>query len=156
MLRGISRRYREVRTCIRGLLSTRHVVMAHIVPIRRCNLACKYCNEYDHVSPPVPVETMLRRIDLLAALRTSVIGLTGGEPLMHPQVDTIIRHIRRRGMISGLITNGYFLTPEMIESLNAFPDDPVRLRRHSHTVTANRSHHGRELTRTVASPCRAE
>jgi MoaA/NifB/PqqE/SkfB family radical SAM enzyme len=37
---------------------------------------------------------------------------------MHPQVDTIIRHIRRRGMISGLITNGYFLTPEMIESLN--------------------------------------
>lgn len=118
MLRRISRRYREVRTCIRGLLSTRHVVMAHIVPIRRCNLACKYCNEYDHVSPPVPVETLLRRIDLLAALGTSVVGLTGGEPLMHPQVDTIIRHIRRRGMISGLITNGYFLTPEKIESLN--------------------------------------
>jgi MoaA/NifB/PqqE/SkfB family radical SAM enzyme len=118
MLRGISRRYREVKTCIRGLLSTQHVVMAHIVPIRRCNLACKYCNEFDHVSPPVPIETILRRIDLLAALGTSIIGLTGGEPLMHPQVDTIIRYIRRRGMISGLITNGYFLTPEKIESLN--------------------------------------
>jgi MoaA/NifB/PqqE/SkfB family radical SAM enzyme len=118
MLRRISRRYREVRTCIRGLLSTRHVVMAHIVPIRRCNLACKYCNEYDHVSPPVPIETILRRIDLLAALGTSVIGLTGGEPLMHPQVETIIRQIRRHGMIAALITNGYFLTPEKIESLN--------------------------------------
>jgi len=114
----LSLRWREVRTCIHGLLSSKHVILAHIVPTRRCNLACAYCNEYDHVSSPVPTEVMFRRIDLLAKLGTSIVGMTGGEPLMHPELDAIVRHIRRRGMMSGMITNGYFLTPEKIEALN--------------------------------------
>ena len=39
--------------------------MAQIVPMRFCNLSCAYCNEYDKVSDPVPIEEMLRRIDHL-------------------------------------------------------------------------------------------
>src|SRR5437016_5514442 len=39
-------RWREVQMIIRGLASTRHVLLAHIIPMRRCNLACAYCNEY--------------------------------------------------------------------------------------------------------------
>jgi len=41
-----------------------------------------------------------------------------GEPLMHPDLDDVIRHIRRRGMIAGLITNGFYLNKERIERLN--------------------------------------
>jgi len=37
----------------RALVSTRHPVLAHLIPMRRCNLACGYCNEYDHTSSPV-------------------------------------------------------------------------------------------------------
>ena len=37
---------------------------------------------------------------------------------MHPDLDEIIRHIRRRGMIAGLITNGYYITPERVRRLN--------------------------------------
>jgi len=37
---------------------------------------------------------------------------------MHPDLDEIIRHIRNRGMIAGLITNGFFLNKERIEQLN--------------------------------------
>jgi hypothetical protein len=33
---------------------TRIWYMAHVVPVRRCNLACTYCNEFDDVSEPVP------------------------------------------------------------------------------------------------------
>ncbi len=51
-----------------GLISTKHPVLAHIVPMRRCNLACTYCNEYDDFSPPVPIEEMLRRVDSLGDL----------------------------------------------------------------------------------------
>jgi uncharacterized Fe-S radical SAM superfamily protein PflX len=47
----------------RALLSTNHVVLAHIIPMRRCNLACGYCNEYDQVSKPVPLEVMQQRLD---------------------------------------------------------------------------------------------
>src|SRR5258707_14177617 len=61
---------------------------------------------------------MNRRLDALAAMGTSVITISGGEPLMHPDLDEIIRHIRKRGMIAGLITNGFFLNKERIERLN--------------------------------------
>ncbi|MBD0327334.1 MAG: radical SAM protein, partial [Pyrinomonadaceae bacterium] len=69
----------------RALVSTKHPVLAHIIPMRRCNLACGYCNEYDKVSEPVPLEVMKRRLDHLAALGTSIITISGGEPLMHPE-----------------------------------------------------------------------
>ena len=101
-----------------GLLQKDHPLLVHIIPMRRCNLACTYCNEFDDFTPPVPTEEMFRRIDRLAMLGTSVITISGGEPLMHPELDEIIRHIRSHGIIAGLITNGYLLTPERIERLN--------------------------------------
>lgn len=116
--RAVDRRLREWRMIAKGLFSTKHPVLAHIIPIRRCNLSCAYCNEYDKVSPPVPTETMLRRVDRLADLGTTIITLSGGEPLLHPDLDRIIEHIRRRGAIAGMITNGYLLTAERIHALN--------------------------------------
>src|SRR5262249_15483432 len=112
------RRLREWKMIAKGLLSTRHPVLAHIIPTRRCNLSCSYCNEFDDFSKPVPTEEMFRRIDRLAALGTSIITISGGEPLLHPDLDDIIRHMRRRGIIAGMITNGYLLTVERIERLN--------------------------------------
>ena len=88
------------------------------MPIRRCNLDCGYCNEYDKTSDPVPLGTMLGRIDRLADLGTTIITLSGGEPTLHPDLDAIIARIRERGAIATLITNGLLLTPERIERLN--------------------------------------
>ena len=103
---------------VRAFVGTDHPLLAHIIPVRRCNLACKYCNEFDDFSKPVPVETMFRRVDKLAELGTSVVTISGGEPLLHPELDDIIRRIRRHGIIAGLITNGYLLTGDRIERLN--------------------------------------
>ena len=113
-----SRRLRELKMIARGLASTDHPIMAHIIPIRRCNLACEYCNEYDDFSKPVPLEAMKRRIDHLARLGTSIVTLSGGEPLLHPELDDIIAHMRRYSIIAGMITNGYLLTADRIQRLN--------------------------------------
>ena len=102
----------------RALLHTQHPILVHIVPMRRCNLACTYCNEYDTVSQPVPLPLMLSRLDKLADLGTSMITVSGGEPLMHPELDAMIAQMRRRGMISSVITNGYYLSPERIRRFN--------------------------------------
>ncbi len=102
----------------KGVLSTDHPVLAHIIPTRKCNLACTYCNEYDNVSPPVPTEEMVRRIDKLAALGTSIVSMSGGEPLIHPELDVLISRVRHHGMISGMITNGLLLTEARIKKLN--------------------------------------
>jgi len=103
---------------LKGVISTDHPVLAHIIPIRRCNLACAYCNEYDDYSKPVPLETMRQRLDRLAELGTTIITLSGGEPLLHPEVDEIIAHIRSHGIMAGMITNGYLLTADRIRRLD--------------------------------------
>ena len=102
-----------------GMTSIRRPLLVHLVPMRRCNLACAYCNEYDNFSDPVPLDEMVRRIDKLADLGTAMTTVSGGEPLMHPDLDEIIAHIRKRGMIAGLLTNGYLLTEGRIRRLNA-------------------------------------
>ena len=118
-LRFLRTRARELRMIGKALLSTKHPVLVHIIPMRRCNLDCGYCNEYDQVSKPVPLEEMKRRLDYLAAMGTSIITISGGEPLMHPELEEVIRHIRKRGMIAGMITNGFLLSVDRIKSLNA-------------------------------------
>jgi MoaA/NifB/PqqE/SkfB family radical SAM enzyme len=116
--RGFTRRLRELRMIAYGAASTRHPIMAHIIPIRRCNLSCAYCNEYDDFSKPVPTQTMIERIHRLADLGTGIITLSGGEPLLHPDLDEIISAMRRRGVLACMITNGYLLVPERVQRLN--------------------------------------
>ena len=117
-VRKITRTSRELMMIAKGVASTDHPVQAHIIPMRRCNLACAYCNEYDDVSKPVPLQEMYRRIDHLGRLGTTLITISGGEPLLHPGLDDIIRRIRANGALAGMITNGYLLTPQRIEQLN--------------------------------------
>src|SRR5262252_3086313 len=123
--RQLRRRTRAISRGIHGwgkiawaFVSTKHPLLAHIIPIRRCNLACTYCNEFDDFSKPVPTELMLRRVDKLGELGTSVITISGGEPLLHRDLDDIIRQMVKRRIVSGLITNGYLLTAERIQRLN--------------------------------------
>jgi len=117
-VKAAGRSARSLLKVLGGLVSTGHPLLAHIIPMRRCNLACKYCNEFDDFSKPVPLEAMFRRVDKLAELGTSVVTISGGEPLLHPELDEIIRRVRRHGMVAGMITNGYLLVPDRIRRLN--------------------------------------
>ncbi|HEX3876566.1 MAG TPA: radical SAM protein [Bryobacteraceae bacterium] len=125
--RRITRRAREWGMIFKGLASTSHPVLAHVIPMRRCNLACGYCNEFDDSSKPVPLETMYQRLDHLADLGTNIITISGGEPLLHPELDQIVARIRRRGMIAGMITNGYLLVADRIKRLNAAGLDHLQI-----------------------------
>jgi MoaA/NifB/PqqE/SkfB family radical SAM enzyme len=101
-----------------AFLDKDHPLLAHVIPIRRCNLACTYCHEFDAVSPPVPRPILERRLDRLAELGTSAVTFSGGEPLLHPEMPSLIAYTRRRGMFATLITNGYLLSRELIQALN--------------------------------------
>src|ERR1700694_547452 len=112
------RTFRELGMIAKGLMSTDHPIQVHIIPMRKCNLSCAYCNEYDDFSDPVPLEEMYRRVDKLGELGATLVTISGGETLLHPQLDEIIARIRSHGIIAGLITNGYLLTAERIQRLN--------------------------------------
>ncbi len=107
-----------IRFLARAVGSRYNPLLAQVVVTRRCNLSCGYCNEYDSVSPPVPLPDLLERVDRLAALRTASITFTGGEPLLHPELDQAVRVARGHGMIVTTITNGFRLTRDWIERLN--------------------------------------
>jgi MoaA/NifB/PqqE/SkfB family radical SAM enzyme len=115
---AVHRKLREFAMLAKALASTRHPLLVHLIPMRRCNLACTYCNEFDDFSNPVPTEEMFGRIDRLGSMGTAIVTISGGEPLLHPDLDAMIARIRENGIMAGLITNGYLLVTDRIERLN--------------------------------------
>jgi len=93
-------------------------LLAQLVVIRRCNLSCGYCNEYDDYSPPIPVEKLFARVDHLAKLGCVILTLTGGEPFMHPDLDKVVARAVSHGMVVTSISNAYPITKGWIERMN--------------------------------------
>ena len=103
----------------KGLASTSHPLLVRTLFRPAAAIwRAQYRNEYDDFSKPVLTEEMFRRIDRLGAMGTAVVTISGGEPLLHPELDAIIARIRHNGIMAGLITNGYLLTADRIEKLN--------------------------------------
>lgn len=100
------------------MLSPARPILVQMTVTRRCNLACGYCDEYDHTSDPVDTVTLLDRVDHVAGLGTVVLTLTGGEPLVHQKLDVVVDRAASRGLVCTAITNGFLLTREWIERLN--------------------------------------
>lgn len=94
--------------------------LAQLVVIRRCNLACGYCNEFDDFSPPVATDDLRSRIDKLKALGTWAVEFTGGEPLMHPDLPELIHYASqvKKFHKTMLISNGYLFSEKMVHKLN--------------------------------------
>jgi cyclic pyranopterin phosphate synthase len=91
----------------------------------RCNFRCFYC--LPHGEPPIaPKEQMLSYeeieyvCDVFVALGIEKLRLTGGEPMLRRDIETIIRklnELKPAGLRDlALTTNGYFL-PERAQSL---------------------------------------
>src|SRR5919109_548235 len=123
----ISRKLRSVREFARGLASTDHPLLVHIVPIRRCNIDCGYCNEYDKVSQPVPTNEMLKRIEKLADLGTSVVAVGGG--IKNPEdARTINQRAAELGFSTsiGIIHDGSGLLKPLGAAERAVFDDVMR------------------------------
>ena len=109
---------RNITRVCKALLSHRHPFLAQIVAVRRCNLTCSYCTEADKTSRPVPLPQLKLWIDKLAELGTAHVTISGGEPMLHPELNEIISHIRKRKMIAGLLTNGSLIDLQRIRCLN--------------------------------------
>jgi MoaA/NifB/PqqE/SkfB family radical SAM enzyme len=93
-------------------------LLAQIVITKRCNLSCSYCFEFDKISQPVELAILKSRIDELKRLRTIFVTLNGGEPLLHPEIAELVGYISSLGMVPMINSNGWLITPEIINKLN--------------------------------------
>ena len=92
---------------------------SQVVVTDDCNLNCTYCTEYTPGAPIVPLQQLEERIDKLDELGVRVYDLLGGEPLLHPGLAELVRHIKsKRSNVVTVITNGFLLTDDKIRDLN--------------------------------------
>ena len=90
-------------------------------PLFRCNLACSGCGKIQHT--PEILKKNLSPEECFAAVAecgAPVVSIPGGEPLLHPQIDEIVRGLVGRKKFVYLCTNGLLLE----KSLHKFQPSP--------------------------------
>jgi len=84
-------------------------LLLNIEPTHRCNLDCVYCDKVDPKSPQMETAAALQLLDELAALGTLSVCFDGGEPLVHPGIEPLVRRAKTHGMRVSMSTNGMLL-----------------------------------------------
>jgi len=90
-----------------------------------CNLRCRHCwitpkfQGADQVHPSLEPDLFRSIIEQAKPLGLSSVKLTGGEPLIHPQITELLDHIRAEDLPLTMETNGVACTPEIAEKIKA-------------------------------------
>jgi MoaA/NifB/PqqE/SkfB family radical SAM enzyme len=87
----------------------------------RCNATCAFCDIWERPSPYVTLENAERNLQDLKKLGVKVIDFTGGEPLLHRDIDKLLLMAKRFGFITTLTTNT-LLYPKWAERLKGKVD----------------------------------
>ena len=88
-----------------------------------CNAACDFCgfSRDKKLAGPrryLDPDAFARALPILRRRRIRYMTFQGGEPLVHPEIDSLVASATKAGIQCGLITNGWFL-PRHIEQLAA-------------------------------------
>lgn len=95
---------------------------------QRCNLSCRHCGSDCFVSAKdldMPLDVFLKALDTIPPSRQKenvnrlIVVLTGGEPLLRPDIEQIGKEIAKRGYYWSMVSNGFFYTEEMHQKLIA-------------------------------------
>ncbi|HMW17129.1 MAG TPA: heme d1 biosynthesis radical SAM protein NirJ [Accumulibacter sp.] len=96
--------------------------------IRRCNLTCRHCYSISadkDFAGELTLDEIFTVMDDLKAFRVPVLILSGGEPLLHPEIFTIARRAKAMGFYVGLSSNGTLIDETRIEAINECQFDYV-------------------------------
>lgn len=96
--------------------------------VRRCNLTCEHCYSIsaDKDFPgELSTAEIFKVLDDLQAAQVRVLILSGGEPLLHPDIFKIARRAKELGFYIGLSSNGTLITENNIDAIAAAHFDYV-------------------------------
>ncbi len=85
----------------------------------RCNLRCAYCASPTLEVPEMDTDQVLRTVDDFYALGMRWITFSGGEPLLRKDLGTIIGHVKDKGIVTFISTNGWLIPKRIGELLRA-------------------------------------
>ncbi|TVO62507.1 heme d1 biosynthesis radical SAM protein NirJ [Denitromonas ohlonensis] len=96
--------------------------------IRRCNLTCKHCYSISadtNFPGELNTQDVFSVMDNLKAYRVPVLILSGGEPLLRPDIFEISRRSKAMGFYTALSSNGTLITDENIDQIAEIDYDYV-------------------------------
>jgi heme d1 biosynthesis radical SAM protein NirJ len=96
--------------------------------IRRCNLTCKHCYSISadkDFAGELDTQEVLNVMDDLKGFHVPVLILSGGEPLLRPDIFEISHRAKEKGFYVGLSTNGTLIDEAMIDRVAAVGYDYV-------------------------------
>lgn len=99
----------------------KHPVLCNYYVTYRCNAKCGFCDIWEKPSPYVTLENVRENLVALKKLGVKVIDFTGGEPLLHQQIDQFLALAKEMKFITTLTTNA-LLYPKFAERLKGKVD----------------------------------
>ncbi|MEW5801526.1 MAG: SPFH domain-containing protein [bacterium] len=105
----------------------------------RCQFRCAHCETTSSQASPkeLSMDAVQKALDELASMGCEFFSITGGEPLLRPDIFSIARHAHQRGMKVGLTTNGQ-ATEENLLALEQARFDSVIITLDGFKSTQNR------------------
>ncbi|MDF7821697.1 radical SAM protein [Runella sp. MFBS21] len=98
-----------------------HPVLCNYYVTYRCNATCGFCDIWERPSPYITLENAKSNFKALKKLGVKVVDFTGGEPLLHRQIDELLREAKKAGLITTITTNG-LLYPKYASRLRGLVD----------------------------------
>lgn len=98
-----------------------HPVLCNYYVTYRCNAKCGFCDIWERPSPYITLENFEENLKYLKKLGVKVIDLTGGEPLLHRDIDKLLQLAKDNGFITTLTTN-CLLYPKWAERIKGLVD----------------------------------
>lgn len=99
----------------------KHPVLCNYYVTYRCNASCGFCDIWEKPSPYISLSDVIINLKNLKELGVKVIDFTGGEPLLHREIDSLLQAAKDMGFITTLTTNG-LLYPKWGERLQGLVD----------------------------------
>jgi len=96
-----------------GCLSFPKIVQIEIT--NRCPFRCLQCYKSKLAAENMPLERVIELIEECKNQGTELFILNGGEPLMHPQINSIVKYLTEQRVQFNCFSSGYGLTEEIID-----------------------------------------
>ena len=99
----------------------KHPILCNYYVTYRCNATCGFCDIWEKPSPYVTLAEAEKNFLSLKKLGVKVIDFTGGEPLLHREIDQLLTLAKKHGFITTLTTN-CLLYPKWAKRLKGLVD----------------------------------
>ena len=144
-------RFLGLKMCRRFRLAPNSIPFLFLWVTNQCNLQCKMCDQWKikkinnkSFSGELSTEEWLSVIDSAAKMHTLSINVTGGEPLLRPDIFQILERIHKKGMSSHLCTNGTLLNKATVEKLMHSSPTSISVSTDSHEAKIHNELRGKD------------